>query len=77
MIFAYIMKKCYQVVTEKLPQSEATTYCSQIYPGVHLVDLESEEEEAAVNSLVEATVPFGRYLDTKKTFDLSLYCTIA
>ena len=65
MIFELNMKKCYQVITRKLSHSKATRYCRHIFPGVHLVDLLSDEEQTAVTSLVEAADPPGRYLDMR------------
>ena len=60
MTFEPIMNQCYQVITDKMTQPEAMDYCSQLFPSVHLVDLESSTEHTLVNSLVEAAAPLGK-----------------
>ena len=59
MTFEPSMNECYQVSTEAKNQTEAMDYCSNIFPGVHLVDLQSAAENILVNSLVEAAAPSG------------------
>jgi hypothetical protein len=54
-------KTCYIVVSTSLDQVAAMAYCAMLHPGVHLIDLQKQEEVNFVNSLVETTCPACKY----------------
>ena len=48
---------CYNVVTTKYTYSGASAYCAALYPGAHLVELQTTGEQEFVAALVDDQCP--------------------
>ena len=67
-------KRCYIYVKTTKTQDAAMAYCAALHPGVHLVDLQTQEEYEFVNALAKEACHGCKY--GRNVFKLFVCCVV-